>query len=1024
MKNTSRFLKLLSLILIVLFSLFAIAEDKSNVDCSAIGNEIESRISTLSKMHESLDSLMGSGTVAEVPLTVLFQVDLTNVKQINERKKELKRLSSSKVILSSLEFKKYLSCTIDDSDKVISNLSETQAQINSKKLAFLELEEDKRETLAATYQAKRKTADDQFALQTQLLKSQTALESAQSELMKSEEETSKQNDSDTELILVAKSSIDKFLVGLESEHIDFIGKLKDKKEKLDNLQEELSKVSKNYYEAPSSRVSSSYLLVSNIWETAVDQLLELFSNIKLQSGLNRPEPISIVPATEAGKKSFAEYLLAKDKASDRIILLTEAKTKALNALKVQNFKLLQDSGSLRAKLLHKCDSINCERPRGLNEKNIGIILREVRVVPLRLVAGGLTKWLEIKSKFASGIDGWINIVKQLFVFFLLLLIPIILIKSLRWTSLQLDQLKKNLLLKSMMNYRSRTNLAVWISRLNPFVPSVGMIISIGAARELIKGTDLKELAFFLYYFQIFYVFRSAKLLLMIGLELVFSTDSVEALRLQKSRIESSAGRISRLIFIEYVILHFTQDTVRKALVYQLLSNIIFWVNVAFVILEAIKWREEISYAFSERFPKIWPRFKSLYQAKLGKIFLPLMFVAVVVHDIFGFISSYLVRIDFVKRLLSEVLRKRLERAEKGSKTFNPPPTDYLASFDYYLSANDNIFVEREDSILNQASEDITSWINNETTDDLLIIVGNRGMGKTTTIDHIQKRLKGNCDTILEKVPSKVLTVGDFYQWFSKYLNHPVNSLDDVLTYDKTLERKCVFCIDDIQNFFLGVIGGFDAYRTFLEVISLKTSNMYWCLTVNSRSWAYLKGVLGEEHFYGKELYLHTWKDFEIQKLILSRHEITKYKRTFDDSIKAYGAGDSLGEQAESHFFRLLWGQSRGNPRSALMYWVSAISTPGEGRIHVGIPSFVNSGLVGSMSDDAHFLLSAIARHESLTQTEMKLVTLIDDAVIRKCVREALDKNLIWIDETQRVRISSKAQYVIDYFLMGKNFLYE
>jgi hypothetical protein len=107
-----------------------------------------------------------------------------------------------------------------------------------------------------------------------------------------------------------------------------------------------------------------------------------------------------------------------------------------------------------------------------------------------------------------------------------------------------------------------------------------------------------------------------------------------------------------------------------------------------------------------------------------------------------------------------------------------------------------------------------------------------------------------------------------------------------------------------------------------------------------------------------------------------------------------------------------------------MYWISAVSSPGPNEIHVGVPSFISSSAVGSMSDDALFILSAIARHECLTHEELRRVTRIEDTVIRKCLKEAANKNLIWMDEVARARISSRAQYVIDYFLIGKNFLYE
>lgn len=77
-----------------------------------------------------------------------------------------------------------------------------------------------------------------------------------------------------------------------------------------------------------------------------------------------------------------------------------------------------------------------------------------------------------------------------------------------------------------------------------------------------------------------------------------------------------------------------------------------------------------------------------------------------------------------------------------------------------------------------------------------------------------------------------------------------------------------------------------------------------------------------------------------------------------------------------------------------------------------------------MSDDALFILAAIARHDSLTHEELQEITGIPDNVIRKCIKEAHDKNLVWSDKEERIRISSRAQYVVDYFLIGKNFLYE
>ena len=210
----------------------------------------------------------------------------------------------------------------------------------------------------------------------------------------------------------------------------------------------------------------------------------------------------------------------------------------------------------------------------------------------------------------------------------------------------------------------------------------------------------------------------------------------------------------------------------------------------------------------------------------------------------------------------------------------------------------------------------------------------------------------------------------------------------------------------------------------MELIGLRTRNTFWCLAVATHSWTYLQGVLGRDHFYGKTYKLRMWTDQEIQKLILNRHEATGYSRTFDESVSAYGTGNVLGEKTEVQFFRLLWGQSRGNPRAALMHWVSAISEPSSGNIHVGVPQFIESSIVGTMSTEALILLASIARHDSLTSHELIRSTGLDLLIVRKCLKEAHEKELIWSDTESRIRISSRAQGAIDYYLVGKNFLYE
>ncbi|MCB0348913.1 MAG: hypothetical protein KDD37_08750, partial [Bdellovibrionales bacterium] len=393
-------------------------------------------------------------------------------------------------------------------------------------------------------------------------------------------------------VAAAETTLEAQSSALDSEHEVFVARLKTKQEKLAELQSDLSKVDTSVG-ATSSRLEDGYSKVSDIWENTVDQLLEVFSEMELQSTVEAPELLPQPTDSEDDQQAYGSYVANYKKFGSHKSQLVEERTKLLNDLKVKNFKLLQDAGTLRAKFLHACDQVGCDRPRGLNEKNVGILLREIRVVPLRFIAGGLSKWTEIKSKFASGLDGWIDLVRQIFILFILVVIPFFLMRILSWTSNKLDAIKKDLISKSMLDYRRRTGFAVWISRLNPFVPSVGMIISISFASSLIRDTDFKELAIFLYYFQIYYIYRAVRLLLTICLEIIFSTGSIDTVKQQKLRIKRSATKISRLVFIEFILLHITEDTVRRALAYQMFSDVIFWVNIIFIISEAGKWRNEI-----------------------------------------------------------------------------------------------------------------------------------------------------------------------------------------------------------------------------------------------------------------------------------------------------------------------------------------------------------------------------------------------------------------------------------------------
>lgn len=825
---------------------------------------------------------------------------------------------------------------------------------------------------------------------------------------------------------LAFAEVERVASAMAAEQSAFREAILQKQGELTKLGADLDSIGLNENTNQAAELTADYSQANVIWEIAVDRILALFSGMQAGTTIDIPEQVQLQSFSSDQEKSrYKDYLATYRETLKKQRLFADERTRLLNDLKATNFNLLSQAGSIRANLLQACDQTpRCDRSRGLNSRNLKDTLRELRAVPLRTEAGLLTKYLEIKDKAASGIDGWLDLFFQAVLLGIILVIPFALRRMLQWVSRQLDVFRQKMLARSMLDPRQRTRVAMMISRMNPFIPSLGLILSAHLAKALLETTDLEVLAVLLTYLLIFFYYQAFHLLLGILLEMAFSTSSVNHLNFQHEEIEKSARRISALVFVEYAILQLIEDTVRTGLIYNLFTDLIFWVNIVFVIVESRRWREDISKAFARRFTQLWPRIRSAYDYKLGNVITPLLLLTNIVHDVFRLITLRLVKLDFMKQILSEIFKHRLDQANKEAEPKVAPPQEYLAVFDYYLPARDDFFIDRESSCIPDTLSILTRWIEGKGSDDLLIIVGDRGMGKTTVLKKLHDSTPQTQHKTLCKIPARTLSHAALYEWLSEATQSSIGSLEDFVRFDAGLSDKLILFVDEIHNLFISKVGGFEAYRLFIEIINLNTHNVFWCLTANTRSWSYLKGVFGLEHFYGKVLNIHPWQDYEIQRLILARHELTQYRRTFDDAISAYAGGDALGQQMEIQFFRLLWGQSRGNPRSALMYWQSAISAPHPAHIHVGIPEFVNSSLVSSMSDDALFLFASIARHESLTMEEMEQTTEIDKHVIRRNLKEAKDKGLIWFDPNGRARVSSRNQYVIDYYLIGKNFLHE
>lgn len=830
---------------------------------------------------------------------------------------------------------------------------------------------------------------------------------------------------DRELIRQNSIFLQQYLIDIESEQLTF---LDDAQNRIRSWSENLKIVlqsSQGLSERHSpTQLAEAYEKAASFWRQNATDLFSFYQGFDLSFSVSLPEKLVIANLPEEDAELYRSYLRLYESVQKRRQNLRSERVHTLNQLKSQSFLFLSESGQVRAKMLELCDSKSCPRARGLSSETVNDLGLELRIVPFRFVAGALQKSIEVRSKFISGLDGWIDLLGQAFFLLCLGLIPWILIRSLRWTSSRIDLLRQHVLLRSRLSPRHKGQVALALSRLSPMVPYVGMIFAFAVARALIENTDFAEISSFLFYAQLYFVYRLFRLVLGMLLKFLVTAETSEVVRRQHPKFESSAAQVSRVLFLEYAALHLVQDTVGRALAYHLFQNLIFWINILVLIQQSAKWRTEIVSASKKRFPFLQSSLADGQGQRRVILFLPLLLAANAAFELSLFLKNYLSRRDLIKRFGSEVFRRRLERADKSKAERPSAPNSYLKLFQEAPADRPDCFIENIPA-LQELQKCLNDWIEGSP-QDLVILVGSSGSGKTTVLERLSTSLEAQIEVHSGRLQSRLLGRSDLWPWLSDFALRPLGSVDDILGWDSELGaagKKAVLMIDDLENLFLSKVGGFQSYQELLEILHLKTSNLFWVLSVNSRSWAFLKGAVGTEHFYGHQIELLGWDETMIQALITRRHQLSGFQRSFDRSIRSYAANDEFSDHAETQFFRLLWGQSRGNPKVALTHWCSALSAGGDKQVHVGVPAFQDVHLISSLSEDCLFILATIARHRSLSQVELHDVLDLSEWTLLKCLHECESKGVLTKDPSGRYQLSPISQVLVEKYLIEKNFLH-
>ena len=1011
------------------------SKDLGSAQCPT-NEEINSRLTEKIRLQSRTADLLRQFVSKEATLSVspssLFTVDLENVEAIERRRKELSDAVSQQSPRLSNELQLFQTCLMKDgsSTALLQKTIESGREVSLLRLRFLTLNQEQRSLLLSQFAS---AGSQQHAIAVQAFSK--AVDEAESEQAKALEakrraelKAVEEKNADLRLLAEARAELEGVKSQLSSVEISITKSLEANAEERRGIANQLTQLTNLLIQSDAPpKLFIAYQEVAQIWRRVSGRTLNLFSNPDVLVPLpDIPSPpgdlltrIGEVPDVAAYRASLEG---AKKSRSDIVSLQKNHWEEEVN----RNYLLLKQVGKARSEFLISLKELGETEPFSFNSDYVEDIKREFQLVPFRWRALLYSKMFVVRSAITSGLGGVFRLFRELLSLLALFLVPLLLVYFSRKLSKALDDHREKIVRSYQRTKRSLTA-AIWIQRVNPYLEWLVALVALEIAGSLLKGTVFEEFKVILPYVSYYIYYR-------IFLKLLETTFTRVALRSGVSSAKArtklqKTGRYVGTFFLAGVMaLHATETSVGRALIYDLVQTLTFAFGYVIFSVAAYQWREEIAHTvpdyFSGNFGK---RAADLTKGKYGIIFaFPVLLGSLLLAGL-KLIKDELSEFDSVKRISAKLFRQKLESvASDRSQTQkrNPIPEDYAAHFSGGIEIDSPCLLTPERDVLSDVLKLINEWKADPEDENSLALYGEKGVGKSVLFERIARTVE-DLEVVRIIIPGGMNSPEEVTKLFAESLGlDPDGDLSQIYKWDKQREKKTLVLIDDTHNLFLASVGGFDGYRKFLDLINMRLSNIFWCAAFNLHSWNYLKSVFRRSQFFRHTVMVPSLSDEDIEKLILTRHKLTDYGLSYDDIIYATQSARNYetADHAETQFFRLLWELSKGNPRSALSFWLSSLRPLGSKKFKVGLPEEPSSRNLQDLTMDTLLVYASIIRHENLSVAEMVRTTEVSEGLVRQARKVGVERKFLEPFKGGRYRVSPTWQYVLTSYLMNKNLL--
>jgi len=499
---------------------------------------------------------------------------------------------------------------------------------------------------------------------------------------------------------------------------------------------------------------------------------------------------------------------------------------------------------------------------------------------------------------------------------------------------------------------------------------------------------------------------------------------------QNKELIAHARRQSAWIIWPWVTLYFIHHLIGPSIVYHL-GEVWAWITAWFATAALIKARQaDFLENLNQLLPeKLQPLLKPVTSEWLFLFVAILLLPLQLMQFIFKYFDQSLIDFDWYRRLSARWFRMRTKVLSEQS-TEDTVEEDVPQQYEQWFSPvgdDDKKFPIISTGLLEALRKPVDSWLTDRTDENALVLTGEKGIGKTAALSRLIESLNESDPEVVihcTTIPPKTTKQEDVYKLIGDLIDIDLSEGPGVLARTDEERPPTVVILDEAQNLFLADVEDLEGWRSLLSLTNVRLENLFWIVSINNQSWAYLCNVFGREYQIRNAIYAKRWSQNEVRSLILSRNHLSGYKLRYDDILlSSHGSETGNLRNAEQRYFSLLWDSCRGVPMTALGMWLTSVRPVGR-TVNVGLPQIPDGSVLEKLGSKLMFVYAAIVTHENLTFEEILRTTNLQENVVRYALKSALDAEFLERSKDGRYRIASLWYQTVINYLARKNMLNE